>query len=735
MINHNTQKLFDRAKERAEQLKRPICEDILLAAFFPVFNLSVAELIGKLGVSEEQLAIEADGVLAKKRTCRKNIGEFSNNAKTIIEEAKVIANEAGEPLLPMHIFTSLGCFLPKAMEILNISLDDIVKGHVCFNKDLADENIKEADFEVPQFSMFTPNGVLDQFAENLNVRAQLGEFDGIVDYDDKCAEMLTILSKGQKPNPILVGKSGVGKSSLVYALARQIVRGEVPDLLANTVIYSLSLSSLVAGTEYRGQFEKRLEDFINEVKKYDNVVLFIDEIHTLVGAGNTKDDSLEASNILKPDLASGKIKCIGATTINEYNNTIKKDSALDRRFQKIIVREPSTEEMRSILPTIIEFFEGEHHVKFTDKFQEEILKLCDRKLVNRVYPDKVIDVIDHCGAAKKVEHFHISDQITEKRLAILGDGDDLPEDKIQEFCLAAAKIEEQLLVTPEVTCKYLHDYFDKQTSPLYKLASNGAFVSNLKESVLAQQCAISEFVKHIKINSFGFNNSSGLPDSYIFEGSNGAGKTLLCKTLKEELTTHGANVIFLDGRSVSEWDILSNYNNHKNTVAEQVLMHPQSIILIDDYDKMTEGSNLIQRILATGQLISNGDRVDFANCQIIATSNAGETRQSLGFNPDLSVSEGGSDFQKVILFKELSRESLFEMIKKQFTTLSSHLKDRDFHVFIEDKEIHAFVEKAYKSNNRGLYVQKLFSNTILGWIANQIDLGRNGVELKSKDIK
>jgi ATP-dependent Clp protease ATP-binding subunit ClpA len=208
--------------------------------------------------------------------------------------------------------------------------------------------------------------------------------------------------------PFLWVRRGQAKHHLVEGLASKIVAGDAPELIANKVIYSVSLSSMVAGTEYRGQFEKRLEDFVNEAKKYTNLILFIDEVHTLIGAGGATNNSLEASNILKPELARGTISCIGATTVNEYTNTIKKDTALDRRFERVIIREPSKFQMEEILPTIVSYYEDFHGVEYSDNFLNNIIDYCEKYIPNKFYPDKAIDIIDHCGAQAKVSFWHLS---------------------------------------------------------------------------------------------------------------------------------------------------------------------------------------------------------------------------------------------------------------------------------------------------------------------------------------
>ena len=368
-LTPHIQGVINASKQMAEELQRDGVDiDILFECFLKNLSLSCTSIFEKAKIPKEIFLLSKE-VILKKRAGKKVSTRLRNDVQKFFSHCDILTKQVlnldyiPPEVLLMVFFDKDLC--PKAIKhVLSFTeekssniVTSILREAAIIVKDfnlLEDEEFSEED-EVPEdwIDMFDENPILSQFAENLNIKAANQEFDKIVDFDNKIDELATILCRKKKPNAILVGPAGTGKTSLVEGLASKIINGDAPELLANKVIYSVSLSSMVAGTEYRGQFEKRLEDFVNEAKKYSNLILFIDEIHTLVGAGGSgSNQSLEASNILKPELARGTISCIGATTINEYNNTIKKDSALDRRFERVTVREPSRFQMKEILPTI-----------------------------------------------------------------------------------------------------------------------------------------------------------------------------------------------------------------------------------------------------------------------------------------------------------------------------------------------------------------------------------------------
>ena len=369
--------------------------DIFFHCFISDLSLSCTSIFKKIGVDNDELVKDSRNVLHKKRKNKNISNKFKTDIRKFLKFCEKLCRDTYSldyippEVILMNFFDEQ--FTPKVLKDSfpeGVEAADSVRFGVVaecalvikdFEAEKIESKLKELE-ETPDhwIDMFDNNEILSQFSENLNAKAATGGFDKIVDYDGKIDELATILCRKKKPNAILVGPAGTGKTSLVEGLATKIVSGDAPELIANKVIYSVSLSSMVAGTEYRGKLEKRLEDFVNEAKKYTNLILFVDEIHTLIGAGGANNNSLEASNILKPELARGTISCIGATTINEYTNTIKKDTALDRRFERVVVKEPSKFQMEEILPTIVSYYEEFHGVKYTDQFLNNIIKYCEK---------------------------------------------------------------------------------------------------------------------------------------------------------------------------------------------------------------------------------------------------------------------------------------------------------------------------------------------------------------------
>lgn len=554
-------------------------------------------------------------------------------------------------------------FAPKALKsffnvdsVEELNQTEFVKmlfeSSAMYLKDYDFEEEDKDDFE-KQFSaegnssenyldMFEENEILSQFAENLNLKAIQGSFEQIVDFDNKIGELTAILCRKKKPNAILVGGGGVGKSSIVESLALMIVRGEAPELLANKVIYSLNLSSMVAGTMYRGQFEERLKNFIKEVKKYNNIVLFIDEIHTLVGAGGGSSSSLEASNALKPELARGTISCIGATTINEYTETIKKDSALDRRFERVLVREPSKFIMQEILPTIVSHYEDFHGVKYSQEFIDNVVEFCERFLPNRAYPDKAVTVIDHCGAQAKVNFWETDDSVKESHKKIISQIDDSGEIPAALFEDLNRKLElwqeKVLKEQPVVEFQHLKDYFETKKNPLASLEIRKDVSLFLKKEFVGQKKAIKDFFETLNKASMGLGkkSSAASPESYLFYGNKSSGKTLFSKTLKDGLEKNGASVIYYSGAQLTDayapYKIISEQGKN-TTLCEKVVMNPNCVIIIDDFNDIHYSCvDLFSQILKEGKLqMSNGDVADFSNCKFIFTCGADES-SSMGFN-------------------------------------------------------------------------------------------------------
>lgn len=604
---------------------------------------------------------------------------------------------------------------------------------------------EEGNLSENYLDMFEDNKILSQFAENLNLKAARGHFEDIVDFDNKIDEMTAILCRKKKPNVILVGISGGGKTTLVESLASKIVRGEAPELLANKVIYSLNLSGMVAGTMYRGQFEERLKNFVNEVKKYNNIILFIDEIHTLMGAGGGGNSSLEASNILKPELARGTISCIGATTVNEYTSSIKKDSALDRRFERVVVREPSKFVMKKILPNILSHYEEFHGVKYSQEFSDNVVEFCERFLPNRAYPDKAVTVIDHCGAQAKVNFWKTDESVKESQQRILAKIDEfgeVPSELFEELNKKLESWQEKLIAElPDVELFHLKDFFEKRINPLASLETCEKVSSFLKSEFVGQKVAIKDFFNALTKNTMGLGkkNSPSSPDSYLFYGGRSVGKTLFSKTLQDSLEKNGASVIYYSGIELADqsaqYKILSEYSRN-TTLCEKVVMNPNCVIIIDDFDDLHFSCvDLFSQILKEGKLqMINGDTADFSNCKFIFTCRANSST-TMGFNSEKQ--ENGSKINKKLeslleasfLLSSPSKRDLRRIVCCKLNDLKKNLKFQNIELIFNFDFLKEFVKKNQCEENCMEVINKAIEKDVVGVVSGKVLAGEKIVVL------
>jgi ATP-dependent Clp protease ATP-binding subunit ClpC len=628
--------------------------------------------------------------------------------------------------------------------LINDDVSQIISETLIFCKDIdlssleKEENDKDGENEEDWIDMFSENPILSKFAENLNLKAVQGKFDKIIDFDNKIDELATILCRKKKPNAILVGPAGTGKTSLVEGLATKIVKGESPELLSNKVIYSVNLASMVAGTEYRGQFEKRLQDFVEEAKKYSNLILFIDEIHTLVGAGGGQNHSLEASNILKPELARGTISCIGASTIIEYTNTIKKDSALDRRFERVVVKEPSSYQMKEILPQIVNYYEEFHGVKYQDEFINNIVDFCERFTPNKFYPDKAIDVIDHCGAQAKVNFWEIDDSFKLKQKEIFDSIDRTGKaDKalIDEVNAQRQEWEDKIMKTEaHVKLSHLKDFFEKKKNPMNKTENNIKIFSSLKKSFVGQNKSLNKFFAALNRANLGLAEKSSFhkPDCFLFYGNKSSGKTLFCKSLKEELQKTGCNTISYNGIEFSDnfapYKIISDTNNN-TSLAEKICIHPNSIVIIDDFEKVDPSCfGLFSQILKEGRLqMNNGDIADFSNCKIIITCNVQSTKPTMGFNsldntdPLPIIEKQVLDLvTEKIIFDKLNKKDLRRILFNRLKKIQLSLKMNDLNLEFNFKFIKNFVDNNCCKDNPIEELNKAVELKVITMISDSI---------------
>ncbi|MEI2666155.1 ATP-dependent Clp protease ATP-binding subunit [Rossellomorea sp. LJF3] len=583
------------------------------------------------------------------------------------------------------------------------------------------------------------NGILDQFGRNVTGAAKAGLIDPVIGRDKEVDRVIEILNRRNKNNPVLIGEPGVGKTAIAEGLARKIVAGDVPSKLLNKEVYVMDVASLTAGTGVRGSFEERLKAIISELQDRENVMLFIDEIHQLVGAGSA-EGSMDAGNILKPALARGELQVIGATTLKEYRQ-IEKDAALERRFQPVLVNEPTPEEAIEILKGLKTRYEDYHGVEFTDESIEACVKLSHRYIQDRFLPDKAIDLMDEAGSKvnllsegkdktaihKKLHEVRVKkEQATKEenyeQAAILRDEEASLEKQLgQESSDSKALVEKDLIQAIIET---------KTGIPVGKLQSDDrkrmkSLEENLAHKVIGQDEAVKKVAKAIRRSRAGLKAKHRPIGTFLFVGPTGVGKTELTKTLAEELFGSKDSMLRLDMSEYMEKHSVSKligsppgYVGHEESgqLTEKVRRNPYSIILLDEIEKAhPDVQHMFLQILEDGRLTdSQGRTVSFKETVIIMTSNAGVTDKKeavVGFNT------GGTDaiketnilqslgayfkpeflnrFDSIIEFESLEKAELLQILDLMLNELQDELKEQGINVKIDGEAKHKLVELGY----------------------------------------
>lgn len=544
--------------------------------------------------------------------------------------------------------------------------------------------------------------VLDNFGTDLTKCASEGKLDPVVGREREIQRVVEILCRRKKNNPILIGEPGVGKSAIVEGLAQLINKHHTSPVLFNKRIISLDMTAIVAGTKYRGQFEERIRALIKEIEQNPDVVIFIDEIHTLIGAGSTPG-SMDAANILKPALARGTIQCIGATTLSEYRNSIEKDGALERRFQKVIVEPTTSDETITILNNIKERYENHHHVTYTNDAILACVKLTERYVTDRFFPDKAIDVLDEVGARVHLRHTQMPPEISEKEKEInFIKGKKQAAVRNQNFELAASYRDKQteleaelselqekwanneIGTRDEITENDVTEVVSMITGvPVQRMAEAESarlknMANDLKAVVVAQDKAIEKMVKAIQRNRVGLKEKNHPIGAFLFLGPTGVGKTYLAKKLAEHMFGSPDALIRVDMSEYSESFNTSRlvgappgYVGYEEggQLTEKVRRHPYSIVLLDEIEK-AHGNvfNMLLQVLDEGRLTDgNGRLIDFRNTVIIMTSNAG-TRQLKEFGRGIGFNAGGFSSENINeTDKEYARSIIQKSLSKQFS--------------------------------------------------------------------
>ena len=653
-----------------------------------------------------------------------------------------------------------------------------------FSDDMDDANDEE---KKSPFGSSTQKGnkksktpVLDNFGRDLTVLAEEGKLDPVVGREEEIQRVSQILSRRKKNNPLLIGEPGVGKSAIAEGLALRIVKRKVSRTLFNKRVVTLDLASLVAGTKYRGQFEERMKAVMNELEKNDDIILFIDEIHTIVGAGGATG-SLDASNMFKPALARGEIQCIGATTLDEYRQYIEKDGALERRFQKVQVNPTSVEQTIEILNNIKGKYEEHHNVDYTDEAIEACVKLTNRYMTERFLPDKAIDALDEAGSRVHITNIDVPKQIIEleqqleevretknsvvkkqkyEEAAKLRDDEKRLE---KDLALAQEKWEEETKLHREVvTEENVADVISMMTGiPVNKIAQTemnklAQLPDLIQGRVIGQDEAVAKVVKAIQRNRAGLKDPNKPIGSFIFLGQTGVGKTQLAKVLANELFDNDDALIRIDMSEYMEKFAISRligappgYVGYEEggQLTEKVRRKPYAVVLLDEVEKAhPDVFNMLLQVLDDGYLTDSlGRKIDFRNTIIIMTSNIGARKlkdfgTGVGFGTSAQESQAADHakgiienalkkafapeflnrIDDVVVFNTLEKEHINKIIDIELVKLISRIKDLGYELQLSDKAKDYIADKGFDAQYGARPLKRAIQKYIEDALAEEI---------------
>lgn len=555
---------------------------------------------------------------------------------------------------------------------------------------------------------------LESYATNLNHQAKIGKIDPLVGRDAEIQRTIQILCRRRKNNPLFVGEAGVGKTAIVEGLAKLVVEHKVPDAIKNSTIYSLDLGSLLAGTKYRGDFEKRLKALLNQLKREPGAVLFIDEIHTIIGAGAASGGVMDASNLIKPLLASGELKCIGSTTFQEYRGIFEKDRALTRRFQKIDVREPSVEETVSILKGLRDKFEQHHNVRYSCAALRAASEMADRYISDRFLPDKAIDVVDEAGAFQRLLPPH-------KRKKLIGVND------IERIVAKIARVPEKSVSASDKTALKNLD-------------------RDLKLVIFGQDEAVAALADAIKMGRSGLSDPERPVGCFLFAGPTGVGKTEVTRQLSHLL---GIELLRFDMSEYMESHTVSRLIgappgyvgfDQGGLLTDAVNKHPHAVLLLDEIEKAhPDVYNLLLQVMDHGSLTdSNGRKTDFRHVILVMTTNAGAEdmiRSSIGFSEQDHSLDGLNVIKKkfspefrnrldaVIQFKPLLPEAIDLIVEKLITELQNRLGEKNVLLDVDEVARDWLSSHGYDRQMGARPMARLFKEKLKKPLANELLFG------------
>ena len=706
------------AKQSAKDLKHPyVGTEHLLLGLYQSFDGVASQVLVDCGFKvEEVYRVMEELVSPVGDTQGKPSARYSPRLEYILDESETEAkrfrsDEIGTEHLLLTLLRDVECVATRILITLGIDLQKIAAGVL----ETMGIELKEYQEELNQSNPRSRGGVLEQYGTDMTARVEEGKLDPVIGREQEIYRIMQILSRRTKNNPCLVGEPGVGKTAVVEGLANQIAGGVVPEKMRNKRIYTIDLAGMIAGSKYRGEFEERMKRLLQEVKTAGNVILFLDEVHTIIGAGGA-EGAMDASNILKPSLARGEIQLIGATTLNEYRKYIEKDAALERRFQQITVEEPSVEKCKEILRGLKGHYEKHHNVTISEEAMDAAVTLSERYISDRFLPDKAIDVMDEACAKVGLKGFHVTDKIYgyEKRLAKL---DQQLEDAIRGVNLAEAsairkekqELTKKIAANKKRTARRMDSAVSVVTEddvaavvsdwtkvPVKRLKeSESVRLKNLEKTlhkrVIGQEEAVRALAKAVRRGRVGLKDPHRPIGSFLFLGPTGVGKTELSKALSEALFGDEEAMIRVDMSEYMEKHSVSKmigsppgYVGHDDggQLSEQVRRHPYSVVLFDEIEKAhPDVFNILLQVLDDGHITdSQGRKVDFRNTVIIMTSNAGATAiidpKKLGFNAK-EDKEGDYKRMKANVMAEVKRIFRPEFLNRIDDTLVFHPLDAE----------------------------------------------------------
>ena len=715
-------------------------------------------------------------------------------------EGKIIEKKGIIPIMPIDLVLS-----PRSEEILEISgifadkfkseyieTEHILLGILQQGENLAVNILKEAGIDdksiveliidtvgldsvttnkesKPNYPTRTQTSskILDKYGKNLTLVASQNKIDPVIGREKEIERAIQILSRRTKNNPVFIGDPGVGKTSVAEGLAANIASGNVPDNLIGKVLYTLDMGSMLAGAKYRGEFEERIKQVVDEVVKNGNIILFIDELHTIIGAGSTGESTIDASNILKPVLSRGDIQIIGATTIDEYRKHIEKDSALERRFQPVLITEPTKEETIKILEGLREKYESHHNVKITDEAIVAAVDLSIRYITDRFLPDKAIDLIDESASRVRLREINSQKNILNSEKYILSKeiNDELNRDIGKNLDLDISTKSSQGIVNIEIPKKSYIGIVDKEIIaevvelwtgvPVNKIVEEEAErLLNLEEilhgRVVGQDQAVKSISRAIRRSRAGLKDPKRPIGSFLFLGPTGVGKTELCKALAEVQFGDENQIIRIDMSEYMEKHAVSRligpppgYVGYEEggQLTEAVRRNPYSVILFDEIEKAHDDVfNLFLQILDDGRLTDNkGKTVDFKNTIIIMTSNIGsgyllENKSNEGIEDDIRENvmnemklrfkpEFLNRVDDIIMFRPLSSEGIKKIIDIFLRDVENRLRERNITLEVTDGAKEILAEEGYDPVYGARPLKRYISNVLETEIAKKIIAG------------